>query len=99
MALRRSPRCDVSQLEIVAPDKRKHGERIYDLLAKVFSEMGYYRTRDLFRGYYLNNSHYDWSVSRIGMIGDRVVSHYGVWGCAAPGWGEWRRTGTFASWA
>jgi predicted N-acetyltransferase YhbS len=71
---------DAGHLNTVAPDKRKHSEALFDLLGKVFSEPGYYRARDMCRDGYVGHSHYDWQVSRIGLIGERVVTHCGVWG-------------------
>ena len=67
------------ELQVIAPDRGRHGEAIYDLTAKVFPEFGYYETRQTSREVYFGNSHYDWQVSRIGLLGDRVVTHYGVW--------------------
>ncbi|MCX7016914.1 MAG: GNAT family N-acetyltransferase [Candidatus Sumerlaeota bacterium] len=28
---------------------------------------------------YIGGSHYDWNASRIGVIGERVITHFGVW--------------------
>lgn len=67
------------QLVVLAPDKRKHSEKLFDLLPKVFHHLGYYTGRDWCRNTYINNSQYDWTVSRIGVIGDAIVSHFGVW--------------------
>ena len=67
------------ELRVIAPDRREHAEAIFDLLAKVFHDVSYYKMRDECRRVYIGNSHYDWEASRVGMIGDRVVSHYGVW--------------------
>lgn len=70
----------VEQFVIVAPDRRKHADTTIDLLAKVFSGgPGYYGMRDWCREVYVMPAHYDWSVSRIGMIGDKAVTHWGVW--------------------
>ncbi len=70
----------VDDLQIIAPERRTHGARLFDLFAKVFSDLGYYRSRDLARTAYFVNSHYDWNASRIALLGDEIVSHYGVWG-------------------
>ena len=67
------------ELRVIAPDQRRHGEAIYDLTAKVFPDFGYYETVKACRETYFGNSHYDWQVSRIGLIGEQVVTHYGVW--------------------
>ena len=75
-------RSDLSsdQLTVIAPDRRRHAEAAIDLLAKVFSDMyGYYAMRDWCRDVYVLPAHYDWRASRIGLIGERIVTHYGVW--------------------
>ena len=64
-------------MTIVAPDPKADAERVIDLVAKVFG--GYYRVRDWCRRNYVLHCHYDWNASRIGLIGDRIVTHYGVW--------------------
>ena len=67
-------------LTIVPPDRRKHAEALCDLVAKVFSGNGYYTFRNICRKGYILNSHYDWQASRIGLVGERPVTHFGVWG-------------------
>ncbi|HUV39108.1 MAG TPA: GNAT family N-acetyltransferase, partial [Planctomycetota bacterium] len=69
-------------LELIAPDRKKHAAELYDLIGKVFSTgvAGYYGFRDLCRTNYIGHSHYDWAASRIGLLGGRIVTHYGVWG-------------------
>ncbi len=67
------------ELRVIAPDRDRHSEAIYDLTAKVFPDFGYYETVKACRETYFGNSHYDWQVSRIGLLGERVVTHYGVW--------------------
>jgi len=75
-----NPEHTTDQLVVVAPDRRKHAEAAIDLLAKVFSNLyGYYSMRDWCREVYVLPAHYDWRASRIGLIGERVVTHYGVW--------------------
>lgn len=68
-------------LILLAPDRRRHGDEICDLCGKVFSGGGtyYYGFRDFCRRGYILGSHYDWAASRIGLVGDRIVTHYGVW--------------------
>ncbi|HEX2948712.1 MAG TPA: GNAT family N-acetyltransferase [Armatimonadota bacterium] len=68
-----------AQLELIQPNRRLHGEKMIDLLAKTFSYNGYFTFRDICRDKYLGNNSYDWTASRIGMIGDDVVTHFGVW--------------------
>jgi hypothetical protein len=67
------------RLQVVPPDRRKHQEPVVDLVAKVFSDIGYYRARDCCRDLYVGNSHYDWSAARIGFLGEQLVTHFGVW--------------------
>ena len=67
-----------AQLRIIPPDPKQHGEALADLCAKVFSEFGYYELLHDYRRIYLHNSHYDWANSRIGLLGDRIITHIGV---------------------
>jgi GNAT superfamily N-acetyltransferase len=70
----------MDQLEIIAPDPKRHLEPLLDMYGKVFSGfMNYYDAVQAGRERYFGNSHYDWGVSRIGLLGERVVTHYGVW--------------------
>jgi len=68
------------QLTITAPDKRTHHDALIDLISKIFSQEGYFTFRDFCRLAYVDHSHYDWTVSRIGFFDEQVVTHYGVWG-------------------
>ncbi len=69
------------QLTIAAPDRRRDADAVVDLVSKTFSNEGggYYSVREACRRMYLLHSHYDWECSRIGLLGDRVITHYGVW--------------------
>ncbi len=67
-------------LRIIAPDPKEHGEPLARLCAEVFAGMGYYDILRDYRGVYLHGSHYDWNTTRIGLIGDRIVTHFGVFG-------------------
>ena len=66
-------------MQILAPDRRRHGRELFDLLAKTFSQRGYFDFRDYCRDTYVNHSHYDWRNSRIGLVDGRIVAHFGVW--------------------
>ncbi len=71
---------NVNDLRIVAPDRNKDMEAICDLVAKVFRiGENYYAGRNEMREELTVKSHYDWSASRVGFIGDKMVSHYAVW--------------------
>lgn len=65
----------ISPLTIAAPSKRTHAERIFDLVAEQWRD----NLRDQCREGRINFSHYDWQTSRIGIIGDQVVTHFGVY--------------------
>ena len=67
------------ELAIIAPSKRKHAEAIYDLTGKSFSRERYLRWLETCRKAYIGRSHYDWGASRIGLVGERIVTHWGVW--------------------
>lgn len=70
-----------SELRIEAPDRRRHHDQLIDLVSKVFStNHGYYLFRDECCRGYIDHCHYDWLTSRVGLIGDRLVSHWGVYG-------------------
>lgn len=70
----------VTPIQVLAPDIRRHHDALIDLLAKVFSQEGYFTFRDYCRLAYIDNSHYDWQASRIGVCDGQIVTHYGVWG-------------------
>ena len=67
-------------LSITAPDPVKHRTEMFDLIAKVFSNGGYYWFRDYLARGYIDKSHYDYAASRIGHAEGKTVSHFGVWG-------------------
>ncbi len=66
-------------MQIIPPDETRHGHELAVLMAEVFSQHGYYRVHDACLGHYIINSHYDWRASRIGILDERIVSHFGVW--------------------
>lgn len=99
------------KLNVITPDRRKHSRAIYDLFGKSFPG-GYWDMVAQCRQGYFARSHYDWDSSRIGMIGDELVTHFGVWGyrmrigtaqirCAGIGavmtHGEYRKRGYMAA--
>jgi hypothetical protein len=67
-------------LRVVAPDRRKDHDRLLDLLGKVFSHPDYFQRIRRCREGYVDGSHYDWAASRVGFVGERMVTHWGVWG-------------------
>ena len=64
------------KLHIIAPDVNEHGEAVFDLIAKVFGGGDYYGALRWCQA--ISDEHYDWAASRIGLIDDQVVTHYGV---------------------
>ena len=65
-------------MEIVPPDRKLHKRALYDLFGKAFSG-DYYGMLRYARRSYFANSNYDWEASRIGLLGGKLVTHYGVW--------------------
>lgn len=65
-------------VSIEAPGKRKHGEKIYELVAEQWRD----DLRRHAREGRINNSHYDWNTSHIAVDGDKVVAHFGVYNIA-----------------
>lgn len=63
-------------VSITAPDKKRHGEKIFDLVAEQWRDDLKRHAREG----RINHSHYDWQTSRIALAGDRVVAHFGVYG-------------------
>jgi predicted acetyltransferase len=64
---------------ILSPSDPRRKTELYDLLGKTFSHSGYFSMRNHCRDTYIGNNHYDWEASRIGLIDDQIVTHYGVW--------------------
>jgi predicted N-acetyltransferase YhbS len=62
---------------IIAPDRRTHRAEMFDLIAKTFGS--YFGFHENCVNGYIDNSHYDWDASRIGLLDGRIVTHYGVW--------------------
>ncbi len=63
---------------VVAPDRARQDE-MYEFIAKVFSHRGYFTFRDYCRDRYIGHSRYDWAASRVGLIDNQMVTHWGVW--------------------
>lgn len=68
------------ELVLTAPDPKRHAEAIYDLTGKCFAQEGYYRWLRHCREAYFGHANYDWSASTVGLLGGKVVTHWGVWG-------------------
>ena len=64
-------------LRIIHPDPDEHKSALFDLMGKSFGN--YWGSLEYCRNGYIEDSHYNWRTSRIGMIEDKIVSHFGVW--------------------
>jgi len=67
-------------LEVRAPDRASDHDELIDLVATTFAREDPDAMRRRCLDWYLDHSHYDWDASRIGLIGGRIVTHYGIWG-------------------
>lgn len=65
------------EFRAVAPDPQKDREQMLDLVAKSFGD--YFAFLDRCRSGYIIGSHYDWNVSRVGILDGQMVTHWGVW--------------------
>ncbi len=68
--------------KVVPPDSGQHGDRVYDLLSKVFPdpEDGYFGSLHWCHKIIgCPGSHFDWGASRVAMMGDELVANYSVW--------------------
>ena len=66
-----------SNLTIFSPNRPDHFAALTDMCTKIFTMSDYFQ----FYAYitnYLGNSHYDWRISRIGMINDLLITNWGV---------------------
>ena len=70
---------DPRELVLIRPDPRRHKEAVIDLTGKTFG-YPYWNWIAHCRGSYFDYAPYDWSASTIGLLGGRVVTHWGVWG-------------------
>jgi len=68
-----------NEIIITNPDKRKYKKQLVDLFAKTFPYPTYFEMHEEGLKRYIYNSHYDWEASRICLINDQIVSHFGVW--------------------
>lgn len=67
----------MQDLQTVAPNPTSHLRLMGQLAANAFSAGQYV---DAFCDNYIDNSHYDWNVSRLVLDGETLVHHWGVWG-------------------
>lgn len=62
---------------VSSPARSAHADGLVELCARAFNP--YFEMREMCRGWYLLHGPYDWQASAIGLLGDEVVSHWGVW--------------------
>ena len=71
----------MSQLTLCKPVPQQHRELIADLTGKSFTSTSYWNWLAYCRDGYLDDSHYDWDASTIGVMPDNsLVTHWGIWG-------------------
>jgi len=76
---RRAKSMSTEKLTLIRPDRREHRAAIHDFTGKAFG-YPYWAWLTRSRESYFDQSHYDWSASTIGLLGGRIVTHWGVWG-------------------
>jgi len=64
---------------ITKPNPKKHKKQLAQIFAMTFPFPNYFKMYDHATERYFYHSHYDWENSRIGIIGEEIVSHFGVW--------------------
>jgi hypothetical protein len=68
------------ELHITAPNETQDLSNLIDLLCKTYSAgPGYWTGERKCRDGYILRSNYDWNASRVGKLGDLMVTHFGVW--------------------
>jgi predicted N-acetyltransferase YhbS len=65
---------DIDRLEIIPPDPDAHADALLGLLNLEWTDI-----EPVLRAGRISHSHYDWATSRIGLFGDRLVTHFGVY--------------------
>ena len=67
------------ELCIMVPKRARHFAAICELATTTFYRGTGHYTPAYIRDNYFSHSHYDWRASRIGLIGENLVTHFGVW--------------------
>src|SRR5262245_21616620 len=65
---------DIDKLRIIAPEPAVHAEALFELL-----NLEWQGIDPILRAGRINHSHYDWNTSQIGLLGERLVTHFGVY--------------------
>ena len=65
---------------VVAPDRDRHLPAMADLVARTFPRPDAFWMRRRCLEWSIGGvSHYDWKAARVGLLGERLVTHFGVW--------------------
>jgi predicted N-acetyltransferase YhbS len=64
-------------LTVRSPDRAADAAAVVELVSMTFGN--YFQIRRESVGFGLLESHYDWAASAVGLVGERIVSHWGVW--------------------
>ncbi len=67
------------EFRIIAPSRKKHLKAMAELFAETFSQFGFNGVN--FARRYFGDPMFDWETSRIGLLGDKLVTHWGVFDC------------------
>src|SRR5262245_50615818 len=67
----------IEQLQISSPDPTAQSDALFALL-----DLEWPGIVPILRAGQISRSHYDWRTSRIGLLGERVVTHFGVYDIA-----------------
>ena len=65
-------------LTVRSPDPAVHEGAVIDLVSKTFGTYARFKADAV--EWYVRHSHYDWEASAIGLHGEVLVAHWGVWG-------------------
>jgi hypothetical protein len=68
---------EAEQLQVIPPNPAAHGDALFALL-----DLEWPGISEGLRAGQILHSHYDWNTSRIGLIGERIVTHFGVYDIA-----------------
>ncbi len=65
---------DIDQLRIIPPDPVAQGDALFALL-----DLEWTGIDESLRAGQILHSHYDWNTARVGLLGERLVTHFGVY--------------------
>jgi hypothetical protein len=67
----------ISDFRVMAPDPVRDHDRVLDLICKCF--WSYFDFQRHCRAGYFDDSFYDWPASTIGLVGEQIATHWGIW--------------------